>query len=167
MNTRMIVGAVALLTAVATVASTAPTDASWVDSERATSSVTAGTVAAPATSCEGRNGAPNRLWLSPGTGGVDIAEFVITLSTDDAVSAWDSGATPEGFPLLSSGDPVVVPADTRAVAWGITGGWSMGYAGEVSVAAVAPGGWVSDTVTYDWTIEFDWIGLGYGTCTAP
>ena len=143
------------------------TDAAWTTNETGTITAAAGTVDVPRTDCVGRNSKPNLLYLEPPTGGLEVSEYLITLSADEPVDTWQSGTTTEGYPLISDAEPVRVPASTTAVAWGFSGKWNHTWNGDITVQSVGPGGWTSTSVRYDWAIGFDWIGAGYGECSAP
>ena len=142
------------------------TDAAWVSEEAGSLSATAGTVAAPSTTCEGRNSAPNLLKLVPGEGGLEVTGYRVTITVNGAVPAeWQSGEAEGGVPFLPANTPTDVPAGTTTVAWGISGGWNRTWEGTVSVRALGPSGWESGPVQYDWSIGFDFLGGGYGSCT--
>ncbi|SDS26428.1 hypothetical protein SAMN04489752_1331 [Brevibacterium siliguriense] len=142
------------------------TDAAWMTEESGSIAMTAETVEIPDTRCEGRNAAPNLLHLAAPGEGLEVTEYLVTLTSDEAVGSWDTGTTPEGYPLISDAQPVRVPASTSAVAWGITGEWNHTWNGDVVVRSVGPGGWTSQPVRYTWKIGFDWLGMGYGDCSA-
>ncbi|WP_114853851.1 hypothetical protein [Brachybacterium sp. YJGR34] len=148
---------------------TQPTDAAWISEEAGTLTATAGSVAAPDTTCTGRSAAPNLLTLTPPDEGLEVTAYRVTVLVQDGdgtvPGGWQSGTTSEGYPLLPANTPTVVPASTTAVAWGISGDWNNEWKGIVTVEALGPGGWSSQSVQHDWTIGFDWLGIGYGTCT--
>lgn len=149
------------------VSSPQQTDAAWVSEETGTLTASAGTVSPAATACEGRNGAPNLLHLDASEDGLPVSGYLvtITLESGDVPGGWASGATDEGYPFLPANTPTYVPASTSTVAWSISGGWAAGWDGVVTVEAVGPGGWASDATSYDWSIGFDILGIGYGSCT--
>ncbi|NUL44775.1 hypothetical protein F7P69_06140 [Cellulosimicrobium funkei] len=151
------------------------TDAAWISEEAGTVAATAGTVAPPVTTCEGRNSRPNLLHLTPAEDGLPVSGYLVTVTVgdgddadevDDEVPAgWQTGHDADGNPLLPANTPTYVPAANSVVAWGITGGWSYTWKGTVTVSAVGPGGWASSDTSYDWTLGFDFLGNGYGSCT--
>ncbi|GAA1490747.1 hypothetical protein [Brachybacterium sacelli] len=148
------------------VASPRQTDAAWVSEETGTLTASAGTVSPAATTCEGRNGAPNLLHLAASEDGLPVSGYLVTITVDQAEpNGWDSGQTSEGYPLIPANTPTYVPATTSTAAWGITGGWNATWTGDVSVEAIGPGGWTSSAVSHDWSIGFDFLGAGYGACT--
>lgn len=142
------------------------TDAAWTTEESGAIAVAAGTVEAPEAKCEGRNSAPNLLHLAVPSDGLEVTEYLVTVTADEAVGAWQAGTTDEGYPLVSDAEAVRVPASTEAVAWGIAGQWNHTWSGDITVKSVGPGGWTSAPVRYTWSIGFDWLGIGYGQCSA-
>ena len=59
-----------------------------------------------------------------------------------------------------------VPAGEQVVAWVVTGGWNEGWEGTITVQMAGPAGWVSEPASYDWSSSYDWIGAGFGQCSA-
>lgn len=140
------------------------TEASWIAPQRAAATIAAGIVETPVTSCEGRNQAPNLLHLAPADGGVDAIGYLVTIEIADPPVGWQAGATSEGYPFIAANTPTFVPLEQGTIAWGFGGEWNRTWEGTVHVVAVGPGGWTSAQTDYMWSIGFDWIGAGYGTC---
>lgn len=143
------------------------TDAAWISEETGTLSASAGSVARPETVCEGHNGAPNLLRLAEPDEGLPVSGYLVTISVEggDAPDGWASGESSEGHPYVPANTPTYLPASTSTVAWGISGGWNTTWTGDVTVEAVGPGGWTSQPVTHSWSIGFDLVGGGYGSCS--
>ncbi|MFI2105339.1 hypothetical protein ACH436_18755 [Isoptericola sp. NPDC019693] len=145
------------------------TDAAWASQEAGAVSATAGTVAVPATTCEGHNNSPNLLKLAPGDDGLEVTGYRVVMSVDESAhgvpDAWQTGTTSDGAPLLPANATTDVPAGTTAVAWGVSSGLNYTITGTVTVRALGPGGWTSEPVVYTWSVGFDWLGIGYGSCT--
>lgn len=76
---------------------------------------------------------------------------------------WQSGQASAGVPFLPANTPTYVPAGTSTVAWGISGGHNYTWKGVATVEALGPGGWTSETVSHDWSIDF--FGGGWGSCS--
>lgn len=151
------------------------TDAAWITEEAGVVTATAGTVAAPTTTCVGQNSAPNLLHLTPPAAGLEVTGYRVTLTLQDGddadeepdpvPQAWQSGEASAGVPLLAANTSTDLPPSTSTVAWGISAGYNYTWSGVATVEALGPGGWTSETVTHDWSIGFNLLGMGFGACT--
>lgn len=146
------------------------TDAAWVSEETGTLTASAESVSPAVTTCEGRNGAPNLLHLAPSEDGLPVSGYLVTITVQDGIddevpAGWATGTDTDGTPYIPANTPTFVPASTTTVAWGISGGWNYTWKGVVDVEAIGPGGWSSTAVSHDWSIGFDVLGGGYGSCS--
>jgi len=139
------------------------TDAAWTRQEAGALDAGAGRVAPAVTTCTAPDSAPHRLTLAPADG-LEVTGYRVTVTIDGAVpDGWQTGMSGDA-PFMPANTTTDVDASTGTVSWGITGGWNTSYSGDATVQALGPGGWASDPVVYDWTISFNIVGYGYGTC---
>lgn len=144
--------------------------AAYLGTQAVTTLADADEVPRPTSLCTAISGAPNELTLDHADDGLDVLEYRVEISVDVVPSgsfSWQTADAADGTPMLPIGESYW-PADTAQVGWGIEG-WSLfespSWSGAVAVQAIGPGGWTSDQLMFDWTIQVPALGSAVVSCT--